>query len=152
MNKEQSGTRYPPDQSQARSARPLQQDISSHQRLSLLRSCIAMDHWRRSFRWTEIPPSLPGGVYLPTIKSLVLLNHLHSNEGEDTWRKQGENICPCITLLASVWAWQMGASVGSLKGVDEGCGQTDVYLCRYNGHEFLEGDKDYLHLLNPHCW
>lgn len=83
-----------------------------------------MDHHHMSFRRTEVPPSLPGGVYLPTTKFLVLLNHLHFINGEDMWRKQGENICPCITLLASVLAWQTRALIGSLEGLDEGYGQS----------------------------
>lgn len=143
--------RYPAGQSQSPSAQQNQQGISSCQHMSLLRSCIAMDHWHTSFRQTEIPPSLPGGVYLPSIKFLVLLNHLHFSEVRHTWRKQGGNIYPCITLLASVLAWQSWALNGSLEVVDEDCGQSqkDVNFCRYSGHETVEGDNSCLHLY-PH--
>lgn len=46
-------------------------------------------------------------LVLTAVKPLSPVN-LHSREGRHMEGKQGENVCPCVTLLVSESAWQRG--------------------------------------------
>lgn len=134
--------------------KPVQLDSSSkalvHVNTSVLRSCIALNCWHTSFRWTDIPSSLLGSVYLTTKYFSVWLKLQHFSKEENIWRKWGGHISPCTLASVQNFAdtnirWMFG---GGRWGPwpDKHVYSCSYNSCSYNSCEFLEGNNWYLPL------